>query len=356
MSKSRGTFIMARTYLDHLHADYLRYYFAARLGNGLGDIDLQLDDFRQRVNADLIGKLINIASRCAGFIHKLNDGMLAATLPDPSLYQQFHAQQAVIASDFEQRNYQAAVRKVNQYLAEQAPWQLAKQADQVPQAIAVCTQGLNLFRLLITWLAPVLPDTAQRAFGFLNLQDAQPARWSSLADPLLNHRINAYQPLLQRIEESQIAAILAASSASLTASATTGQADNSSGQHQSGHNTEQAMNVTNPDQHISIDDFLSVELRVARIVQAETVAGADKLLRLQLDLGDQQRQVFAGIKSAYTPEQLQGRLTVMVANLAPRKMRFGVSEGMVLAAGEPDDGGPFLLSPDSGAQPGQRVR
>jgi len=354
MSKSRGTFIMARTYLDHLHADYLRYYFAARLGSGLGDIDLQLEDFRQRVNADLIGKLINIASRCAGFIHKLNDGMLGPLLPDEQLYQQVYAQQDAIANEYETRNYQAAVRKVmaladqaNQYLAEQAPWQLAKREDQIPHAIAVCTQGLNLFRLLITWLAPVLPDTAAGAFRFLNISDTeQPALWTTLAQPLLNHRINAYQPLLQRIEQSQIAAIIEASSASLD---------------QPESRTEASSNSNNDGmdkirQHISIDDFLNVELRVARIVHAETVEGADKLLRLQLDLGDQQRQVFAGIKAAYQPEQLHGRLTIMVANLAPRKMRFGVSEGMVLAAGEPDDGGPFLLSPDSGAQPGQRVR
>ncbi|GAB4122111.1 MAG: methionine--tRNA ligase [Wenzhouxiangellaceae bacterium] len=362
MSKSRGTFIMARTYLNHLHADYLRYYFAARLGNGLGDIDLQLDDFRQRVNADLIGKLINIASRCAGFIHKLNDGVLGPVLPDQQLYQQFLDQQQAIATDFEQRNYQAAVRKVmaladqaNQYLAEKAPWQLAKQPDQVPAAIAVCTQGLNLFRLLITWLAPVLPDTATRAFAFLNLHDTQPTRWSGLAEPLLNHRIHAYDPLLQRIEESRIAAIIADSRASLEGSASNNPGNNTETTETTATPVD-SMHSSETSTSISIDDFLKVELRVARIVQAEAVAGADKLLRLELDLGDQQRQVFAGIKSAYTPEQLQGRLTVMVANLAPRKMRFGVSEGMVLAAGEPDDGGPFLLSPDSGAQPGQRVR
>ncbi len=360
MSKSRGTFIMARTYLDHLHADYLRYYFAARLGNGLGDIDLQLDDFRQRVNADLIGKLINIASRCAGFIHRLNDGMLAGELPDPELYQHFLDQQEIIATDFEQRNYQAAVRKVmaladqaNQYLAEQAPWQLARHDDHIPAAIAVCSQGLNLFRLLITWLAPVLPDTAARAFEFLNLPAAAtPGLWSTLSQPLLNHRIDVYQPLLQRIEASQITAIIADSKASL---AQIEQAPNNT---DSQPDTNQAsMNDTaQQPPTIGIDDFLKVDLRVARIVQAEAVAGADKLLRLTLDLGDQQRQVLAGIKTAYTPEQLQDRLTVVVANLAPRTMRFGVSEGMLLAAGEPEHGGPFLLSPDSGAKPGQRVR
>lgn len=370
MSKSRGTFIMARTYLDHLHPDYLRYYFAARLGSGLGDIDLQLDDFRQRVNADLVGKLINIASRCAGFIHKLNAGQLGPVLPDADLYQTFLEQQNAIATDYEQRNYQAAVRRImaladqaNQYLAEQAPWKLAKQPDQQAQAIAICTQGLNLFRLLITWLAPVLPDTATRALQFLQLDDTpQALLWSRLHEPLLEHAINPYQALLQRIDEQQIAAIIEDSKATLEASSnaagtstTAAAAEQKKTAQKKPENAPDSM-PHQPTDTISIDQFLAVELRVARIVSAEQVPGADKLLRLQLDLGNAQRQVFAGIKSAYTPEQLQNRLTVVVANLAPRKMRFGISEGMILAAGEADDGGPFLLSPDSGAQPGQRIR
>lgn len=369
MSKSRGTFIMARTYLDHLHPDYLRYYFAARLGSGLGDIDLQLDDFRQRVNADLVGKLINIASRCAGFIHKLNAGQLGPVLPDADLYQTFLEQQNAIAADYEQRNYQAAVRRImaladqaNQYLAEQAPWKLAKQPDQQAQAIAICTQGLNLFRLLITWLAPVLPDTATRALQFLQLDDTpQALLWSRLHEPLLEHAIKPYQALLQRIDEQQIAAIIADSKATLEASSNAaGTSTTAAAVEQKKTAQKKPENAPDsmphqPTDTISIDQFLAVELRVARIVSAEQVPGADKLLRLQLDLGNAQRQVFAGIKSAYTPEQLQNRLTVVVANLAPRKMRFGISEGMILAAGGADDGGPFLLSPDSGAQPGQRI-
>ncbi len=349
MSKSRGTFIMARTYLDHLHPDYLRYYFAARSGAGLGDIDLSLDDFLLRVNADLVGKLVNIASRCAGFIHKLNDGLLSAELPEPQMYQHFLQQQTAIADAFEKRNFQAAMRQImaladqaNQYLADREPWKLAKQPEQQAEAIAICTQGINLFRLLITWLAPVIPHTAEQASEFLQSPIAE---WSALQQPLLNHRIAAFKALLRRIEQKQIDAIMAASAASLEPT------DSS---------TETPTNTVekSTDNMINIDDFKKVELRVARIVNAQPVDGADKLLQLTLDIGDDQRNVFAGIKSSYSPEQLVDRLTIMVANLQPRKMRFGLSEGMVLAAsGNRDDGkgGPFLLSPDSGAQPGDLV-
>ncbi len=345
MSKSRGTFIMARTYLEHLHPDYLRYYFAARLGPGLGDIDLNLDDFLLRVNADLVGKLINIASRCAGFIHKLNAGRLADVLPDAGMYQNFLDQQPAIAEAFEQRNFQSAVRQImaladqaNQYLAEHAPWQLARQPEQQSAAVAVCTQGINLFRVLITWLAPVIPVTAERAAGFLN---TPVAAWTALQQPLLQQTIEPFQPLLKRIEQSQLDAIIKASAGSLEPNT---------------DNATAAAQVSQTDNDmISIDDFTRVDLRIARIVAAIQVEGADKLLQLTLDIGTEQRTVFAGIKSAYDPDQLVGRLTVMVANLAPRKMRFGLSEGMVLAASGAQ-GGPYLLSPDSGAQPGDRVK
>ncbi len=342
MSKSRGTFIMARTYLEHLHPDYLRYYFAARLGPGMGDIDLSLDDFQQRVNSDLVGKLVNIASRCSGFIHKLNDGRLADELPEMEMYQAYLRQQPAIAAAFEQRNFQSAMRQImaladqaNQYLAEHQPWKLAKQENQQAAAVAICTQGINLFRILITWLAPVIPLTAAQAGRFLN---CSLDNWQALEQPLLAHALEPFRPLLKRIEPSQVEAVINASAESL--------------------NSDQQSNEESPDQvgepTITIDDFKKVELRVARIVDASHVDGADKLLQLTLDIGNQQRNVFAGIKSHYEPQQLIGRLTVMVANLQPRKMRFGLSEGMVLAAGG-DQGGPYLLCPDSGAQPGDRV-
>jgi len=342
MSKSRGTFIMARTYLDHLHPDYLRYYFAARLSNGMGDIDLSLDDFLQRVNADLIGKLVNIASRCAGFIHKLNDGQLANELPEPTMYQSFLQQQSNIADAFEKRNFQSAMRQVmtladqaNQYLAEREPWKLAKQQGQQSTVVGICTQGINLFRVLITWLAPVIPATAKQSSAFLN---CPVDNWVDLKQPLLAHTLQPFKPLLKRIENTQIKAILSASTESL--------------EKNQNDATTNAKQDDNP--MITIDEFKKVELRVARIVDAQQVEGADKLLQLTLDIGTEQRNVFAGIKSSYEPQQLVNRLTIMVANLQPRKMRFGLSEGMVLAAGGLQ-GGPYLLSPDSGAQPGDRV-
>lgn len=349
MSKSRGTFIMARTYLDHLHPDYLRYYFAARLGSGLSDIDLQLEDFRQRVNSDLVGKLVNIASRCAGFIHKLNDGKLADQLPEPAMYQQFLEAQPGIADQFEQRNFQQAIRQImkladqaNQYLAEREPWKLAKVVGQQATAVAVCTQGINLFRVLITWLAPVIPATADKAADFLQCPVNQ---WHDLDKPLLNHQIAAFKPLLQRIDEKQTAQLISASRDTLQTTP----------EKPSGGKTKPTEKTDADTMPITIDQFMDVDLRVAKIVKATAVEGADKLLQLTLDIGTEQRNVFAGIKASYNPEELEGRLTVMVANLAPRKMRFGLSEGMVLAAAD-EHGGPFILSPDSGATPGQRVR
>ncbi|GAB4179847.1 MAG: methionine--tRNA ligase [Wenzhouxiangellaceae bacterium] len=349
MSKSRGTFITARTWLDHLPADTLRYYLAAKLGPGLADIDLNLDDFVARINSDLVGKLVNIASRSAGFVHKFNDGLLDHTLPDPALYADFVAELDRIASDYEQCNYASAIRRVmaladraNRYIDDHKPWQMAKQSGQADKVVAVCTQALNLFRVLMGALAPVLPRTAAQAAAFLNapLDD-----WAALSQPLLDHRIEGFSPLARRIEPRQIEALLAASRESLAAQSTA--TPNPSGNAEQ-HDKDHA-------DMISIDDFTKVDLRIARIVEAGYVEGADRLLRLVLDLGDEQRQVFAGIRSAYDPADLKGRLTVMVANLAPRKMRFGVSEGMVLAAGG-EDGGPFLLSPDDGARPGMRVK
>jgi methionyl-tRNA synthetase len=340
MSKSRGTFIQARTYLDHLNPDYLRYYFCARLGAGMGDIDLNLDDFVARVNSDMVGKVINIASRCAGFIQRGSNGMLASELPEPDLYQQFIDQRQDIADDFEKRNYQSAIRRImaladegNRYIDDHKPWQLNKQEGQQANVQAICTQGLNLFRILMTYLAPVVPMTATTASEFLGISLDQ---WADLDKPMLGVSINAFQPLMTRVDPLKIEAMIEDSKENLQSSE---------------ESTAPALDLAD---EIGIEDFLKVDLRIAKIINAEAVPKADKLVQLTLDIGGETRNVFAGIKSAYDPADLVGRHTVMVANLKPRKMRFGISEGMVLAAGS-DDGGLYILSPDEGAVAGTRV-
>lgn len=347
MSKSRGTFIKARTYLDHLNPEYLRYYFAAKLGSGIEDIDLSLEDFQARVNSDLVGKVVNIASRCAGFIKKRFDGKLAGQLSDPALFQSFVEAGEQIADHYEKREFSRAVREImaladraNQYIDEKKPWIIAKEPERDAELQQVCSMGLNLFRLLIGYLRPILPATAERSEAFLRVE---PLTWESLASPLLDHQIEAFKPLMTRIEPSQIEAIINASKEDLEkqADATT---------QPTGPLADDPISDT-----IDFADFAKIDLRVAKIVKAERVEGADKLLQLTLDLGGETRNVFAGIKSAYDPADLEGRLTVMVANLAARKMRFGVSEGMVLAAG-PGGKELFILSPDSGAKPGMRVK
>lgn len=357
MSKSRGTFIKARTWLDELHPDTLRYYFAAKLGSGLADIDLSLDDFRARVNADLVGKLVNIASRSAGFVHKFGNGKLAAELPDPALYQRFVDEHEAIAADFENRNYQLAVRRImaladqaNRYIDEHKPWVLAKEEGREAEVLAICTQGINMFRAMMTWLAPVIPQVAATAAEFL----ASPLDdFDSIQSPLLDHAINTFKPLLKRVEPEQLERLLEASRESLESSAPA-TANNSNKTEKKTMNQEASKPDSTSD-IIEFPEFAKVDLRIARIARAEEVEGADKLLRLELDLGTETRQVFAGIRGHYDPAELEGRLTVMVANLAPRKMRFGLSEGMVLAASE-DGGRPYLLSPDSDAKPGMRVK
>ena len=342
MSKSRGTFITARTYLQNLDAAYLRYYIAAKLSAGIEDIDLNLEDFQLRVNADLVGKVVNIASRCAGFIQKRFANRLAPQLHDAALYQQFVAAGGAIAAHYDARDYSKAVREImaladraNQYVDEQKPWAVIKQAGREAEVQAVCTTGLNLFRVLMTYLKPILPATAARVEEFFNIA---PLDWRTYLAPLCDHEIRDYQPLMLRIEKEKLEAIVNASQKAAPAPAATPTAP------------AEAIAA-----EISYDDFAKIDLRVARIAQAEHVPGADKLLRLTLDLGGETRQVFAGIKSAYQPEDLQGRLTVMVANLAPRKMKFGMSEGMVLAAG-PGGKDLWILQPDSGAQPGMRIK
>ncbi len=346
MSKSRGTFIKARSYLDHLNPEYLRYYFAAKLSGGVDDLDLNLDDFAQRVNADLVGKVVNIASRCAGFISKRFEGRLAAECPDQILYQEFVNAGESIAAGFENRDYSRAVREImaladraNQYIDEKKPWQIAKDPEREQELHAVCSLGVNLFRVLITYLKPVLPRTAALAESFLQGGELH---WDSPRTPLLAHTIAPYQALMTRVESTQVNAMLDASKENLQTTAPAVPA--------SGPLAQDPIQAI-----ISYDDFAKIDLRIARIVAAEAVPEADKLLRLTVDLGGERRNVFAGIKSAYSAEQLVGKLTVVVANLAPRKMRFGVSEGMVLAAG-PGGKELWLLEPDAGAQPGLRLK
>jgi methionyl-tRNA synthetase len=345
MSKTRGTFIKASTYLDHLNPDYLRYYFAAKLSDSLVDIDLNMDDFRQRVNSDLVGKVINIASRTAGFIKKKFDLKLAADMDQPDLYAHFLSHHAQIAQLFEQRKYNAAIRLImqladqaNQYIAEKEPWSAIKDDNRLDEVHQVCTTGLNLFRILMTWLAPVIPHTAKKAADFLNT-DLQ--RWYEAEKPLLNHSIKAFKPLLQRIETDTLETIMEQSKEDLKAATL---------------KTLSGPLADDPiSDEITFDDFAKLDFRIAKIVAAHDVPEADKLLQLTLDIGGVEKNVFAGIKAAYKPEDLVGRKTVMVANLAARKMRFGLSEGMVLAAG-PGGEDIFLLSPDDGAEPGMRVK
>ncbi|MGB5210660.1 MAG: methionine--tRNA ligase [Gammaproteobacteria bacterium] len=346
MSKSRGTFITAQTYLQHLEPQCLRYYYAAKLGPGVEDIDLNLDDFIQKVNSDLVGKVVNIASRCAGFIARLSEGELAQTLPEPELHESFVTAANDIAESYESRNFSRAMRQImaladraNQYIDQHKPWMMAKDENRHAEVQAICTQGLNAFRSLIIMLKPVLPEIARAAETFLGETDLA---WGDLETPLLGRRIETFKPLLKRIDEKAVAAMLEASREDLASEPATAKQDKS------------ATEAEDTMDEITIDEFRRVDMRVARIESADIVEGADKLLRLTLDLGDGQRQVLAGIRSAYRPAELPGRLVVVVANLQPRKMRFGTSEGMILAAG-PGGGDIFLLSPDSGAAPGMRV-
>ncbi len=348
---ARGTLIGARTWLDHLPAEYLRYYFASRLGDGVEDLDLNLDDFTAKVNSDVVGKLVNIASRCAGFIARGSGGRLAEGLADPALHDDFVAAGERIAALYEGRDLAGAVREImsltdraNLYIDQQKPWLMAKDPARASEVQAVCTQGLNLFRILALYLKPVMPRLAAGAERFLGLAEQA---WADAAKPLLGAAINPYEPLATRVDPAATQALLAASAESLkpsgvpTAAAAAPAAP-----------VAAPLAATAP---IAIEDFAKIDLRIARIVEAAPVEGADKLLRLVVDLGIERRTVFAGIRQAYSPEALVGRLTVVVANLAPRKMRFGTSEGMVLAAG-PGGSDIFLLAPDTGAEPGMQVK
>ncbi|MFT4694271.1 MAG: methionyl-tRNA synthetase [Francisella sp.] len=344
MSKSRGTFIQARTYLDSLDPSYLRYYFASRLTSKIDDIDLNLEEFVTKTNSDIVGKVVNIASRCAGFINKKFDATLSNEVFDTSLEKEFAETHNDITQAFEQREFATAIRlimgladKANQFIDFHKPWSLAKEEDQEAKVHQVCSQGINMFKVLVSYLKPIIPSLTEKAQEFLNIEMNN---WNDAPVFLKEHKINKFKPLATRIEKEKVDKILE-DTQKMQATETL----------KIEETKKSKLNITD---ECTIDDFMKVDLRVVKIIEASHVEGADKLLKLILDLGGETKQVFAGIKSAYTPESLVGKHTVMVANLAPRKMKFGMSEGMVLAAG--DGKGIYILEPHDGAMPGMRVK
>ena len=352
MSKSKGTFIKGRTYLDHLNPEYLRYYFASKLSDAVSDIDLSFEDFAQKVNSDLVGKVVNIASRCASFITKRFDGKLSNNVLEPELVEEFHQAEASIAQAFEKRQYHKAIReimaladKANQFIDTNAPWVTIKDDNKQQFTHDVCSLGINLFRILAVYLKPVVPALAAQSESFLNDE----LTWESSQTVLTGHSINKFKALMQRVDMDKVGAMIEDSKENLAA------IDQQGTQQETQPNQDSPLAKDPITDTISFEDFAKIDLRIARIVKADHVEKADKLLRLELDLGGETRQVFAGIKSAYNPEDLEGKLTVMVANLAPRKMRFGMSEGMVLAAG-PGGDEIWLIEPHEGAQPGMKVK
>lgn len=374
MSKSRGTFVMARSYLDAgLDPEALRYYYATKTSGGVDDLDLNLADFVARVNSDLVGKFVNLASRCAGFIEKRFDGRLAATLPDADMYARFVGQLAPIAEAYARNEAATALRltmaladEANRYIDEHKPWVLAKQEGADAQLHAVCTQGLNLFRVLNAALKPVLPRVSAQAEAFLA---APVTRWQDLEAPLLDRRIAAYAPLFTRIDPKHLTAMTEASKDSMkpvdaapepitatTAPGASTPAPGAPAPDTAGKPGATGMPAPAPAT-IGIDDFARLDLRVGKVLACEAVEGSDKLLRFELDAGELgKRQIFSGIRASYgDPGALVGRSVVFIANLAPRKMRFGLSEGMILSAGF-DAGSLHLLDADPGAEPGMPVR
>ena len=353
MSKSKGTFIKASTYQEHLDPECLRYYYAAKLTSRVDDLDFNLEDFAQRVNTDVVNKLVNLASRTAGFIAKKYEGKLSETVSEPELYQQFIDAGESIAEQFEKREFARAIREImaladiaNKYIDEKAPWALAKVEGKEVEVQDICSMGINLFRVLMTYLKPIMPKLTERSEAFLN----ETLTWDSIQAPLAGHQINKFKALFQRIDPKHVEAMVESSKASAAADAAAKEklAEATQAESQSELDKEPIA------AEIDFDTFAKTDLRVALIAKAEHVPKANKLLKLTLDLGGETRTVFAGIKSAYNPEDLEGKLTVMVANLAPRQMKFGLSEGMVLAAG-PGGEDIHILNPDSGAKPGQRI-
>ncbi|MDO6446856.1 methionine--tRNA ligase [Colwellia sp. 1_MG-2023] len=368
MSKSKGTFIKGRTYLDHLNPEYLRYYYAAKLTNRIDDLDLNLEDFAQRVNSDLVGKVVNIASRCASFITKRFDGMLSANIDDQVLADEVTSAGDRLAELYENREFGKAMReimaladKVNEYIAVKEPWQLIKDETKQQEVQDICSLGINLFRTLMIYLKPVLPVLAESTESFLNDE----LLWEGHKTILTDHKINKFKALLQRVDMDKINAMTDASKESLGGETAKEEKTPKKKKAKKEKVIDNSAALADPlgadpiAPEIQFDDFAKIDLRIAKIVKAEHVEGADKLLRLELALDSNEngetRQVFAGIKSAYQPEDLQGKLTVMVANLAPRKMRFGMSEGMVLAAG-PGGKDLWIMNPEDGAKPGMKVK
>ena len=362
MSKSRGTFIQASTYLNHIDPECLRYYYAAKLNNRIEDLDFNLEDFVQRVNTDIVNKLVNLASRNAGFIAKRFAGKLADKLEDETLFAEFTAQAEQIATYYESREYNKAIReimaltdKANKYIDEKAPWVIAKEEGKEAELQAVCSMGIELFRVLMAYLKPVLPKLAERAEGFLQTE----LRWDNINQPLLGHTLAPFKALFSRLEKKQIDAVVEETKALFANSAKADAEANKAAEKTAAKSTalsSENANVEPIAETITIDDFAKLDMRVAKVLKCEAVPESNKLLRFELDLGDHTRQVFSGIKAAYSkPEELEGRFVIMVANLAPRKMKFGVSEGMILSAGT---GGSdlFLLSADSGVTAGMQVK
>ena len=366
MSKSRGTFIKARTFLNHLNPTYLRYYFAAKLNSGVDDFDLNLEDFVQRVNTDLVNKLVNIASRTASFVAKAG-GKLSTECAEPAMLQDFVDAGDNIAQMYEKREFGRAMKEVmaladraNEYIQQKAPWAMNKEEGRQQEVLEVCSVALNLFHQLATYLAPVLPEIADKTCAFLNIDNLN---WESRKQHLLGHEINKFKPMLARAEMDKITAILEETKEELAkevgiSTKKDGAAKDSKKQQKNTKKKGPAIREDGSEEiaeTIEFGDFAKVDLRVAKIVDAQHVEGADKLLQLTLDIGNgETRNVFSGIKAAYAPEDLVGKLTIMVANLAARKMKFGLSEGMVLAA-VPCDKDIFLLEPHAGAEPGMRV-
>lgn len=369
MSKSRGTSITVETWLKHLEPEYLRYYYAAKLTDSVVDLNLNLEDFVTRVNADLVGKVVNIASRCAGFITKKFDGQLAPSYPaeQQNAYDEFVSAQQFIMQYYEQREYGKAMREImllaehaNTWINDAEPWVKIKDERMAAEVQGICTVGLNYFRIIMTYLSPVLPALAEKTEAFLNTR----LELAALEKPLIGQAIEKYKPMMTRVESAQVQKILEETRATDTPDTpTTG--NSAATAKVSSDKTATSTATDKPDtnmpafepisEEISIDDFVKIDFRIARIIDAQPVEGADKLLELTLDIGLETRTVFAGIKAAYTAADLIGRHTIMVANLKPRKMRFGVSSGMVLAAG-PGGSELFILSPDDGATPGMRVK
>jgi methionyl-tRNA synthetase len=362
MSKSRGTFITAKSVIDTgINPEWLRYYFAAKLSNTMEDIDLSLDDFQARVNSDLVGKYVNIASRAAGFLLKRFDGRVQDSAMSHPLLLQLRAAVPQIAALYESREYGRAMRTtmdladvVNAYVDASKPWDQAKDPVNSVALHETCSVSLEAFRLLSLALKPVLPVLAESVEAFLGIR---PLVWADVSRPLSSTQpINAYKHLMTRVDPKQIEALLAANRESLQATPTEAPAAVSAVAAVASKKAAPA----ETDGVISIDDFGKIDLRIAKIVDCKAVEGSDKLLQLTLDVGEEKtRNVFSGIKSAYQPQDLIGKLTVMVANLAPRKMKFGLSEGMVLAASATDEKaepGLYILEPHSGAKPGMRVK